>query len=178
MTEIAKRYRASKRTVSKMLKNHVEISRFKNTHHSFLQQIFHDEESGCLEWTGAVNNKGYGQIWINGTLWLCHRYSYQIAKGEIKGAVVCHKCDNPRCVNPDHLFLGTQLDNMRDMHKKGRSNHFSILDTSKVNEMKLLREQGWTFTAIGEKFNVAETTARNAIKGKSWKAMSGASLKK
>jgi hypothetical protein len=81
-------------------------------------------ETGCWEWTGALNNKGYGKLCVNGKQIFAHRASYALHVGPIPpGSVICHLCDNPRCVNPDHLFAGTMLDNTRDMIAKGRAVH-------------------------------------------------------
>jgi len=78
-------------------------------------------ESGCWIWMGA-NRRGYGQIKINNKNIYAHRVSYMMYKGRIgKGIHVCHTCDIPECVNPDHLFLGTAKDNFLDMVRKGRS---------------------------------------------------------
>ncbi len=77
-------------------------------------------DTGCWEWTGPVNNKGYGTCRILGERY-AHRASWTLANGPIPdGLVVCHKCDNPRCVNPEHMWLGTLVDNNRDMFAKGR----------------------------------------------------------
>ena len=75
----------------------------------------------CLEWTGKPNEHGYGMHSWHGRPILAHRYAWQTFKAPIPvGANVCHKCDNPRCVEIAHLFIGTQAENMRDMTAKGR----------------------------------------------------------
>ena len=80
-------------------------------------------DSGCIEWTGAKTATGYGRAHAGGKHWLAHRLFYTVYRGEIpKGMYVCHSCDVPSCVNPEHLFLGTQADNLRDMDAKGRRN--------------------------------------------------------
>lgn len=78
-------------------------------------------ESGCQIWTYGVNKAGYGRLGVDNKVFLAHRLSYELAYGEIpKGMLVCHKCDTPACINPTHLFLGTNNDNMQDKVKKGR----------------------------------------------------------
>ena len=80
-----------------------------------------DTTGECWLWTGHRNEDGYGTLGWQYKQYSAHRLSYEIAYGAIPpGLCVCHRCDNPPCVRPDHLFLGTQADNMRDRYRKGR----------------------------------------------------------
>lgn len=77
--------------------------------------------TGCLAWTGATDPSGYGRVEWNGAIQLAHRVAYQILVGPIPdGQFICHRCDNPPCCEPQHLFAGTGLDNHNDMWSKGR----------------------------------------------------------
>lgn len=78
-------------------------------------------EPGCWEFAGRIHTLGYGTISYKGRLWQAHRLAYTLAKSEIPdGLVVMHSCDNRKCINPDHLSLGTVADNNRDREEKGR----------------------------------------------------------
>lgn len=88
----------------------------------FNKKYLINEDTDCWEWQNATNNIGYGMFrWSSGKMRTAHRASYELHIGPIpEGLVVCHTCDNPKCVNPEHLWTGTMKDNAQDMIAKGR----------------------------------------------------------
>ncbi|WP_339881830.1 HNH endonuclease [Vreelandella maris] len=144
----------------------------------FHEKYIVDEVSGCWIWQAAKRSTGYGAMKVNGIKESAHRVSYTIFKGQIPdGLWVLHKCDNPQCVNPDHLFTGTPLANSQDMHSKGRqryvgqkgaSNPKSILDANKVGEIIKLIAKGMTNRAIANLFGVSHATISLIRLGKCW----------
>ena len=119
--------------------------------------------SGCLEFQGYCDSNGYGQISINDKTHLAHRVAFEQAHGPIpKGLVICHRCDNPSCCNPEHLFLGTHADNVADKVSKGRQ--FTKQTPEKLQQAVELRSQGLTFEAIGAALGVNYKTTRSWLR--------------
>lgn len=133
----------------------------------------------CWEWTGYKPSNGYGHFGINGRVFGAHRISFMLFIGEIpNNMLVCHSCDNPSCVNPHHLFLGTDKDNTQDMIKKNRRSHhtgatgenngFHKLTEQKVYKIREMLEQGYTQQEIAEIFEVTPENIRSIRIGKTW----------
>lgn len=130
-------------------------------------------DTGCWEWIKGYSGM-YGKVRIKYKTMLAHRASYIAFKGQIpEKMLVCHKCDNPKCVNPEHLFLGTQKDNINDAIKKGRvnykgiNNRFCKLSENQIEEIIKLKEEGFTYQRLSKIFNCTITHIWNVIKKKS-----------
>lgn len=135
----------------------------------------------CWEWIANKNNKGYGMLRPGGTenKRLAHRISYELYKSSVpKGMHVLHHCDNPSCVNPDHLFLGTHADNMRDKESKNRANHAdmmgeenasAILNDAKVVEIRNLYSGGESRQSLSARFGVTYGCIADIISNRSWR---------
>jgi hypothetical protein len=139
--------------------------------------------SGCWLWVGSIGTEGYGQFHIRGRLngWLdrAHRVSYRARVGPIKGMCVLHRCDNPPCINPDHLFLGSRTDNNADKIAKGREarlagvrNGRAKLSEHQASEALRRQSEGESLTRIGEDFGVTRGAIAHIVTGKNWKHIS------
>lgn len=134
-----------------------------------------EPNSGCWLWLGYCDKNGYGGFGYNWKMRIAHRFSYEAFCGPItNGLHVLHKCDTPSCVNPDHLFLGTELDNARDKHAKGRQRYFrgterpdAILTEQQVLEIRnsKVRPQ----TALAEKYGISQTLVSKIQRRERWK---------
>lgn len=139
--------------------------------------------NGCVEWVGAKNDRGYGQIRCNlfgkRKAWYVHRLSWWVNRGEIPSSniCICHSCDNPSCINPDHLFLGTKLDNHRDMVSKGRAVYVSRPGsknpTAKLveSDVQFIRKMYGVYnqTELANMFSVHKSLISLIITRKTWK---------
>lgn len=98
------------------------MSGVESTPEDFWQRVS-KQATGCWHWNGCVIKDGYGSLGYKGKIWLAHRLAWTLTKGQIPAGKLClHSCDNPRCVNPEHLFLGSNADNVDDRTRKDRSN--------------------------------------------------------
>jgi hypothetical protein len=121
---------------------------------------------GCWQWLGPYLNSGYGYIWHSGKTKPIHRASWEIHYGEIPdGLDICHKCDNRKCANPEHLFIGTRSDNLRDSVRKGRYRPNPVKGKLTLEDVQFIR-QHYVYGNTKElmrKFNVCKCTIRRVV---------------
>lgn len=149
-----------------------------------------DNEKGCWIWKGYKTNGGYGLLHIGTRNIAAHRYSYELNVGPLEpGKVICHKCDVPLCVNPEHLFQGTQRENIVDMHRKGRNckkkevtwqsvipeyvtkgqdHHRALLTNEEAKLARVMFATGATQLEIAGELRVDNTTISNIVKNKTY----------
>jgi hypothetical protein len=132
-------------------------------------------ENGCWEWQGATHKKtGYGIITLDGEARTTHTVSYEQANGAIPdGLFVLHRCNNRVCINPEHLYIGTHDDNMRDMANagstKGAKNPNAVLNDSNVKEIrKLINSKMITYADIAKRYSVKRQTIKDIALGRTW----------
>ncbi len=124
-------------------------------------------ENGCWEWTASVNWAGYGHFDFY-SIRSAHRFSYYIFKGDLpEGMEVCHSCDNPKCVNPAHLWLGTRSENISDAAMKGRTNSVKLSPTD-VLSMRELHSSGLTVDDLALRYGVSTDTVKDIVNGRTW----------
>lgn len=132
-----------------------------------------DPITGCWEWTASKTSSGYGKIFVTGKLCGAHRVSYELRHGPIQsGMRVLHRCDNPACINPDHLFLGSDADNVADMISKGRQQRGYKHYRAKLseNDVRAIRSaKNETPNNLAKQFGVTASTISFIRSGKIWK---------
>lgn len=129
----------------------------------------------CIEFTGYRDKNGYGSLTIDGVYVRAHRLAFELSHGEVpEGLFVRHKCDNPPCINPDHLEPGTPADNMRDKVIRGRSargagNAAAKLTEADVKKIRSLGGDGWTHAELASLFGVGKSTIGRVIRRANWR---------
>ena len=145
----------------------------------FREKYTLEPNTGCWLWTGYANQDGYGLIKVDGRVFRAHRVAWQLAGLKISdGLHVLHRCDNPPCVNPAHLFLGTPLDNARDRDSKGRKNsatgesvHTAKLTAAVVVAIRQELADGATTRAVSRKYGIGWSTAKDIKAKKTWRSV-------
>jgi len=144
----------------------------------FWSKVNKADNNSCWEWTAGRQVSGYGRIGIKGKLYIASRIAYALHYGECPAHLhCCHKCDNPPCVNPYHLFLGTDLDNARDKESKGRVKHArgerngggGKLTEAQVMQIRGLLAEGRTLISIAQQFNVTYGLIGHIKHGRAWR---------
>lgn len=147
----------------------------------FWKKVNKNGPNGCWVWKSGDNGKGYGKFYVEGSgkvpYQYAHRLSWEMANGAIPDDLwVLHSCDNPTCINPSHLFLGTQTDNMRDAANKGRikggargeRNVNCKLSEDAVKRIKAMIDQEVHLKDIAKKFGVSTQAIFLIKSGRSW----------
>jgi hypothetical protein len=134
-------------------------------------------DTPCVEWTGSIQKNGYGYFYAVGTPQrqvLAHRAAAAAVLGweALEGKVVLHRCDNPPCVRYDHLQVGTQVDNCKDMWAKGRGrNGTRRLTSDQVRRIRSERQSGRTLQSIADEFGVTSSNIHYIIANLTWKEL-------
>lgn len=173
------RYWLKKRNVKIRTRPEARMGKiFSSLKERFWKKVDKNGPNGCWVWTASCLKSGYGSIKTKDGTMGSHRISWKLHYGKIsKGLCVCHKCDNKKCVNPNHLFLGTQAENIQDMIKKGKGNKakgekhpMAKLKEWQVLEIRAKYKTGkYTQRQLAKEYNVAEITVNYIINRKTWK---------
>jgi len=155
-------------------KNHMGVNtNINDLERAFWSKVKKGSNDDCWEWIGNGDINKYGTFYCFGANTQAHRFSYRITNGNfLKELCVLHKCDNPSCVNPNHLFLGSHNDNVQDKVEKNRQAKGSKNGRSKLNENKvkqILETSDSSNKLLAKKFNVSSDTIRLIKKRKIWK---------
>lgn len=127
-----------------------------------------DKSGNCWEWTGAKKKRGYGNVKINHKVYSAHAISFLLANDRmpLAGFIILHACDNPACVNPDHLREGTHLENMLDMRRKGRAG----IKLTRSQAETIRRAKG-TQREIAVRFGVSREAIGQIKRGVTWERL-------
>lgn len=143
-------------------------------------------DTGCREWKGAKNENGYGRVWDGERLVYTHRAMWECEKGPIPlGMSICHQCDNPRCIEIDHLFCATHQENMRDCDQKRRRKNgaakrrgqpspvrgekHGLVKVTEEQVRAILRDhKDWPAKAVAQKFGISDSLVYGIRGGRNW----------
>jgi len=159
--------------------NNVGIQRKKSLEERFWEKVNVRDDDECWEWLATKNQDGYGTFSLFKKDRKSHRVSWTLHYGDIpEGLCVCHHCDNPSCVNPNHLFLGTHRDNINDREKKGRNklplckgedHGISKLKCDDVKKIRKLYKTGdYSQSELGKLFGVSQTNISQIVRRLIW----------
>lgn len=165
--EIAELFNVSPSAIDKLLGKTGQRKRKEDIKTRFFRHVFITEN--CWNWTAKKCRFGYGHFYVDNRTILAHRFSWELHNGQIPaGMNVCHKCDNPSCVNPDHLFLGTDQENVDDMINKKRSKLNGRPKTLSIEQIleirKLYDGDGISQNKIAEIFKVSQKTISDIVR--------------
>lgn len=181
--EIGDKFDVAPSTIWTWLDRHgIETSTWDTPEERFEQNYEIDEETGCWEWTGTQHSHGYGQLTIDYKTTGAHRFSYKLHNGEIpEGAFICHKCHNPPCVNPDHLYAGDAKSNARDSIDNGdwdapigeRQGQSNLTDEDALEIRERYANEDITYADIQGEYGISAPALSNLINGNTWKHVGG-----
>ena len=138
----------------------------------FWEKVNKSAPNGCWEWTASLNQRGYGMFANCKDGQLAHRISLIWSGKDLTGKMACHHCDNPKCVNPSHLFVGDAKSNMLDKVNKNRHHNIKIRRFTKEEIESIRNSRFWTretYSSLGRKYHVNATTIRDIVLKNSYK---------
>jgi hypothetical protein len=145
----------------------------------FWSKVAIDPTTGCWEWTAYRDRQGYGRFGVDGTNWLAHRLAWLLTHGTIEpDRVIRHTCDNPPCINPDHLLVGTQADNIKDRQDRGRhrpgrlageSHGQAKLTWEQVRDLRSRTYRRGDKGRLCAELGITRPTLRRILDGSGWK---------
>lgn len=141
----------------------------------FWEKVVRHGDDECWGWRAYLDERGYGRVWLGNSMKYAHRISWRLNRGAIPpGLDVLHKCDNPACTNPNHLFLGTHQDNMTDKAQKGRAPRGTQTPRAKLTVPLVLEARarygrgGTSMYALAKEYGITPQAMEAVLKRRSW----------
>jgi hypothetical protein len=169
--EIAEKFNISQPMVSYILAGKYTIRKSPNLKESFWQRVEKHDKQACWIWCGGFSGWGYGIFKFRGVKYSAHRIAAKLAGQKIQGKIVRHTCDNPACVNPNHLLTGTHADNVADKVKRNRQSKGVNNGRAKLTEkqVKFIRKSKLSNCQLGKKFNISPRAILAIRKLETWR---------